>query len=292
MNITLRPVRESDDSFLFTLYASTRAAEMALVPWTNAQKQGFVQMQFTAQKTSYAKQYPGALHAVICRNGDPVGRVYLDKSKERFHILDITIAEACRNQGIGSVVLREILEEAQEAGKPTTIYVETFNPCARLFERLGFRTASVKDVMVLLERGQALRIDAFGRPYRRGAPDMTDDRQVSGCSRRYNKQRKSAERVMFQFISPLLQCFASPMEVKRKGVNENLGHCEGLWSHCLHRSLRIHIFDGQERKPGHGLPGRVNREAAVHQGLESPLCPRLQVRGAKLQSGGPEEFRG
>jgi ribosomal protein S18 acetylase RimI-like enzyme len=155
MNITLRPVLESDDSFLFGLYASTRAAEMALVPWPDAQKQAFVQMQFTAQKTSYTKQFPGAQHAVICRDGDPVGRVYLDKSKERFHILDITVCDACRNQGIGGVVLREILAEAMEAGKPTTIHVENFNRSVRLFERLGFRPAGVKDFVILLERPPA-----------------------------------------------------------------------------------------------------------------------------------------
>lgn len=152
MKITLRPVSESDDPFLFNLYASTRAAEMALVPWSDSEKQAFLEMQFRAQKTSYAKEYAGAQHAVISRDGDPVGRLYLDRSQDRFHILDITVADACRNQGIGSVVLREILQEANRADKPTTIYVENFNPSLRLFERLGFRVAAVKDVQILLER--------------------------------------------------------------------------------------------------------------------------------------------
>jgi len=125
---------------------------MALVTWSDAQKQAFLQMQFTAQKTSYAKQFPSAQHAVICRDGNPVGRLYLDRSGERFHILDITVSDECRNQGIGDVVLRGLLAEAMEAGKPTTIYVENFNPSLRLFERLGFRTAGVKDFMILLER--------------------------------------------------------------------------------------------------------------------------------------------
>jgi len=155
MHITLQPVRESDDPFLFLLYADTRASEMALVPWTDAQKQAFLEMQFSAQRASYAKEYPGAQHAVICRDNDPVGRLYLDRSQERFHILDITVANSCRNQGIGSVVLMKIVQEAEHAGRPTTIYVENFNPSLRLFERLGFRVAAVKDFQVLLERPPA-----------------------------------------------------------------------------------------------------------------------------------------
>jgi ribosomal protein S18 acetylase RimI-like enzyme len=101
---------------------------MALVRWTDSQKQAFLEMQFSAQETSYAKEYAEARHAVICRDGDPVGHLYLDRSQDRFHILDITVADSCRNQGIGAVVLREILHEANRVDKPTTIYVENFNP--------------------------------------------------------------------------------------------------------------------------------------------------------------------
>ncbi len=158
MNITLRSVCDSDDLFLFALYASTRAAEMALVPWSDSQKEAFLQMQFRAQKSSYAKEYPTAQHSIICRGSDPVGRLYLDRSEERFHILDITVSEACRNQGIGSAVLGRILQEAQQAKRPITIYVENFNPSVRLFERLGFGVAAAKDFTVLLQRPPAASI--------------------------------------------------------------------------------------------------------------------------------------
>jgi ribosomal protein S18 acetylase RimI-like enzyme len=152
MNISLRPVQDSDDAFLFELYASTRANELAQVPWTQPQKDAFLQMQFTAQKTSYVAQYPHAQHDVICRDTRPVGRLYLERGADKFHILDITISEASRKEGVGSAVLRGIILEADQAGKPTTIYVESFSPSVRLFERLGFRTATTKEFLVLLQR--------------------------------------------------------------------------------------------------------------------------------------------
>ena len=152
MRASMRTVVESDEPFLFELYASTRTQEMALVPWTHTQKQAFLQMQFAAQKSSYAKQHPGATHEIICLEKLSVGRLYLDRSGERFHILDITILPARRNEGIGREVLEEILREAHIAGKSTTIYVESLNPSLRLFERLGFVKERVTDLQVLLER--------------------------------------------------------------------------------------------------------------------------------------------
>ena len=48
--ITLRPATAADDDFIFNCYASTRAQELAQVPWSAEQKEAFVRMQYTAQK--------------------------------------------------------------------------------------------------------------------------------------------------------------------------------------------------------------------------------------------------
>ena len=135
--VTLRPVQDSDDDFLLKVYGSTREQEMAQVPWTSEQKQQFVRMQWEAQKSHYAAQHPQACHEIICLEGDVAGRLYLDRSGEKFHILDITLLPEHRNRGAGSFLLYQIMAEAKEAGKPVTIYVETFNPSLRLFQRLG-----------------------------------------------------------------------------------------------------------------------------------------------------------
>ena len=166
MKTTLRPVRESDDPFLLSLYASTRAAEMAVVPWSDEQKDAFVKMQFAGQKSGYANDYPDAQHSIICVDEEPVGRIYLSRSPDSFHILDITITVRFRNKGIGSAVLREILQEADHASKLATIYVENFNPSQSLFERLGFRVASLKDFSVLLERQPSPLIGSAGEERR------------------------------------------------------------------------------------------------------------------------------
>jgi ribosomal protein S18 acetylase RimI-like enzyme len=81
----------------------------------------------------------------------PAGRLYLDRGSEVLHILDITIAPAKRNAGIGSYVLEVILREARQSNKRVTIHVESFNPSLRLFERLGFRKAEETGFHFLME---------------------------------------------------------------------------------------------------------------------------------------------
>jgi len=149
--IRLRAVEPADDSFILSVYASTRADEMRQVPWTVEQKDAFVRMQYSAQKGHYAAAYPRASHDVICVEETSVGRIYLDRSEDVFHILDITVLPQYRDQGIGSELLRRLLAEAGHSGKAVTIYVETFNPSVRLFERLGFQKDEEKGFLLRMK---------------------------------------------------------------------------------------------------------------------------------------------
>lgn len=150
-NITLRPVGPDDHDFLVDVYASTRAAELALVPWTSEQQQMFVRAQFAAQAQHYAQKYPAANHDIIMADGRAVGRLYVARLEHEIRIVDITVLPAERNLGIGSSLIGEILDEAKIAGKVTRIYVEEFNPSLRLFERLGFSVNAQHGMHLLLE---------------------------------------------------------------------------------------------------------------------------------------------
>ena len=149
--ITLRPVTGQDDNFLLFVYASTRTAELAQVPWSPEQKEAFLRMQFNAQKQHYATEYPQANHDLICVDDVPAGRFYLSRATDALHILDITVLPEHRNSGIGSFLLGQVIAEARSTGRPVTIYVETFNPSLRLFERLGFHKNQEHGFQLLLK---------------------------------------------------------------------------------------------------------------------------------------------
>jgi len=150
-NIALRPVGPEDDDFLLAVYASTRAEEMALVPWTEQQREVFIRSQFSAQLDHYSKKYPAANHDVIVSNGRRVGRLYVARLDQEIRIVDITVLPAERNCGIGSYLIKQLLDEARRGEKVTRIYVEEFNPSLSLFQRLGFSLKEQHGIHLLLE---------------------------------------------------------------------------------------------------------------------------------------------
>lgn len=140
MNLDLQPVRAEDEAFLFELYASTRADEMVLVAWDKAQQGSFLRMQFKAQQSSYAMQFPKADCSIIVHDGRMAGRLTVDRSGEDILVIDIALVPQSRNAGIGSVVMKQVMDEAARAQKRVKLHVEKFNRARRLYDRLGFST--------------------------------------------------------------------------------------------------------------------------------------------------------
>jgi len=135
---TLRPVQEEDEELLLEVYSSTRADEMALVPWDAAQQQAFLQMQFSAQQTHYRAYFPHATHEMILADGQAVGRLYVDRRETEIRILDITLLPQARGRGIGTQILLDLTKEANHGNQSCSIHVESFNRSLGLFQRLGF----------------------------------------------------------------------------------------------------------------------------------------------------------
>lgn len=150
--ITLRKINPADEIFLRAVYASTRAEELALVDWADAQKEAFLQMQFNAQRSHYETHYPGADFLVILRDDEAVGRLYLGRLSAEFRIIDIALLPQFRAQGIGSKLLNDIIAEAKAAGKPVTIHVERFNRALRLYQRLGFAVVEEGPIYLLMRK--------------------------------------------------------------------------------------------------------------------------------------------
>ncbi len=148
---TCRAVGPDDYAFLLEVYGSTRADEMALVPWSADQRQAFIKMQFAGQQEHYQNTYPTASHQIILSSGRPVGRLYVARLEKEIRIVDITLMPGDRNAGIGSFLLRGLLDEAGSVGKVVRIYVEEFNPSLRLFERLNFKSVEQQGIHVMLE---------------------------------------------------------------------------------------------------------------------------------------------
>jgi ribosomal protein S18 acetylase RimI-like enzyme len=149
--VAVRPAREEDSALLKAVYGSTREIELAPVPWSAEQKAAFIAQQFRAQTESYRNNYPGAQFLILMVDAADAGRLYLHDRTDEIRIMDIALLPTFRNRGVGSAVLKHILEEGSASNRRVSIHVEVFNSALRLYERLGFRAVSSTDVYVLME---------------------------------------------------------------------------------------------------------------------------------------------
>jgi GNAT superfamily N-acetyltransferase len=151
--ITLRQATDADRDFLFEAYAATRDAELAQVPWTEAQKRVFLWQQFEAQDHEYRRAYPDGQFSVVELSGNRVGRLYLRHGTNDIRIIDLALLPEFRNWGIGSRLLGDLAHDADRSGRTLSIHVEVFNSGARrLYERFGFELTEDKGVYLLLTR--------------------------------------------------------------------------------------------------------------------------------------------
>lgn len=151
-SLSFRPIREQDMEFLFHVYASTRAEEMAVVPWSDEEKDQFLNMQFTAQHTHYQEHYSDSQFDLILQDGEAIGRLYLDRRDDEFRIVDIALLPEHRGKGLGAGILQDILDEAGALNLPVRIHVESNNPAMNLYLRLGFVKTDDTGVYHLMER--------------------------------------------------------------------------------------------------------------------------------------------
>lgn len=148
LQVRLRPAALEDKPFLRQLFATTRADELALMPWDANQKETFISMQFNAQDQQYAMSYPQADHNIILLRDVPIGRMMAARNDTAISLVDIALVPEFRNVGIGTGLIKDLLNEAAAVGKPVRLHVFNSSPAMRLYARLGFSRVGADAVYV------------------------------------------------------------------------------------------------------------------------------------------------
>jgi ribosomal protein S18 acetylase RimI-like enzyme len=151
-NVRLVPVRPEDEEFVYRVYASTRAEEIAAFGWNAAQQHAFLHMQYTAQKRWYEMAYPDAEHSLILRDEQPVGRMIVQRSPQALRLVDIALLAEHRGCGIGGKLVGELIAEARRRTVHVELQVMKTNRAARLYERLGFVRTGEDDMYYQMRR--------------------------------------------------------------------------------------------------------------------------------------------
>jgi ribosomal protein S18 acetylase RimI-like enzyme len=148
--VSLRVATAVDRDFLFRVYASTRE-ELALVPWPPAAKDAFLRQQFEARARDYEARFGDAERAVVLRDGEPVGQLWVLRSREEVRMLDVALLPEHRGAGLGTRLVTELLAEGRARGVPVRLQVLADSPARRLYERLGFHPVGAAGVYQHME---------------------------------------------------------------------------------------------------------------------------------------------
>ncbi|MDQ3817868.1 MAG: GNAT family N-acetyltransferase [Acidobacteriota bacterium] len=161
LNICLRVAGPEDEAFLYEVYKATRAEEMAAWGWDAAQQDAFLRMQFRAQQMSYQAEDVGTKTEIILLDEESVGRIIVKSREYEIQLVDIALLTEYRGRGIGTSLIKELIEEAGRAGKFVRLHVLKTNFGARrLYERLGFKVTGESGMHFGMERAP----DAFESP--------------------------------------------------------------------------------------------------------------------------------
>lgn len=134
----LRPVTDEDHPFLLALYASTRSAELAATGWSNEQKIFFLQSQFQLQHNHYQQHFATAKFQIIEKNKSSIGRLYYGWEGNNLRLIDIALLPEYQGQGIGNILIRELMDLVAARKGKLVLHVDINNPARNWYLRLGF----------------------------------------------------------------------------------------------------------------------------------------------------------
>jgi ribosomal protein S18 acetylase RimI-like enzyme len=144
-DLVLRPERDDDEAFRFRLFRAAREPELAQLLAPDV-LEPIMRQQFDAQTVSYRARFPRARADIIELAGTPIGHILVDRGKEVLHIVDQAITPELRNRGIGTAVMRALMEEAGRTRRIARLAVAAANGEAlRLYRRLGFAVVEAKE---------------------------------------------------------------------------------------------------------------------------------------------------
>ena len=103
-------------------------------------REQLMQHQFAAQTKGYLTQFPKARFDIIELDGEPIGRIVVDRPDDMMLIVDQAIVPHLRNKGSVTTIMRALMDEALKRAIPLRLMVGSSNdPSLRLYLRLGFR---------------------------------------------------------------------------------------------------------------------------------------------------------
>ena len=130
MRFTLRPATAEDRDWLFAVRRATMRTYVRQTwhAWDDA-----------SQRARFEDSLALTDMQVIVTAGHDAGLLHVERDADGIFLANIQIHPDFQNRGLGTAVIRTLLDEARTRGEPVRLQVLKVNHAAcRLYQRLGF----------------------------------------------------------------------------------------------------------------------------------------------------------
>jgi GNAT superfamily N-acetyltransferase len=90
-------------------------------------------------------------YSIIELEGEDIGAISVERHATHIQLAQLYILPAHQNRGIGTSILRDLIREGRQGGKPVRLRIVAANPARRLYEREGFRVTSTTPERIYME---------------------------------------------------------------------------------------------------------------------------------------------
>lgn len=137
LSYSLRQATGDDYTFLYELHAATMR-EYVEATWG---------WQEEWQQEYFARKFDPQSRQIIQIENEDAGVIVVEERDEELYIALIEISPLFQGHGVGSSIIRQLINTAHSDGLPLTLHVLKSNDPARLlYERLGFTIAQDEDI--------------------------------------------------------------------------------------------------------------------------------------------------
>jgi ribosomal protein S18 acetylase RimI-like enzyme len=152
--VSLRYATDDDELFLEQLFHATRHDDVAGLDDATATE--LLGQQFHAQRLGLIEHFDPAGDHIIIEHDLPVGRLWVHCGETEWELVDISVLPARQNCGIATVLVNDLVAQADANGSALNLFVRVENIGAqRLYFRHGFEVdkSTSTDTDLRLKRG-------------------------------------------------------------------------------------------------------------------------------------------
>lgn len=147
MNLTFRPETTEDEAFIRTLMLQVLTRSLGAEAWPEPLRTNLLDTQYRVRREGFRQMAGDAPGTILCVDGEPAGWLVLAETEEAILIVNIAVLEAWQGRGLGTWMLRSVIEKAGQRHIPVQLEVARINDAARrLYLRLGFHEVGGNEI--------------------------------------------------------------------------------------------------------------------------------------------------